>query len=437
MPLVAETDRMAPAPADALASCELLSFVPQYPPLEEILGGAQIRPYELFHAIAAMGGKVRVRELRAASRPPTAERLELEPLVLPRNGLLRESLLYSRMRRAFLDEFRRARANGRRLCLYQQVPGGIMLKGGLLPVHLNPGFFLFPLARRLGVPTWAAMHDLAPDHEFSDLRHRERIAARDPAYPAPRRRHALRVAWLAEKEQRFALRHADFITVVSERMRQELTARYGLPADRIAVFRAGINPALVEGLPPWTPPADGVWRIGTLGSAADADIPSLLEAMRRLPALAGGVRARLLLAGGSAAWIRNAYAGDGTVEIEALPGIRYGDFARFASQVDLWVNPLGDEPYFHLTWPLKIPMNVATGRPVIITDTPEADHSGLRDFLWLAGGSGESLAGAMARIIREPEQARLRAAQGRDFVLERMSWQAITRDLVREFFQVR
>jgi glycosyltransferase involved in cell wall biosynthesis len=434
MPLVAETDRMAPALADALASRELLAFVTHYPPLEEIVGGTQVRPYELFHAMAAMGHPVRVCEIRA-SEPSTvrAENLAVTTLRFPANGLVRETLLLPAMFRVLRREARRARREGKALWLYQQVPSGVFLKGGLLPVFNNPAFFLFPAARKLGLPIWAAVHDLSPDHQMDSLLQEQRFARLNPALPAPREAIYRRMGRYSEREQRFGVRRASFITVVSEQMRRALIERYRIPEERIAVFRSGINPALVTDLPPWSPPADGCWRIGFLGSATDVNLTSLLDALAMLPARIAPARVRLVLSGRGtekAAAQRLAAAG---VEITEVPGIRYKDFARFAALVDLWVNPLGEERYFHMTWPLKVPMNLASGRPLVTTETPEVTSSGVKPFVFPAGTSAESLAEAIAAVIGNSERARERAAAGRRFSLEKLAWPRIIERVARQW----
>ncbi|MEX0822527.1 MAG: glycosyltransferase, partial [Rhodothermales bacterium] len=279
-----------------------LSFVHRYAHFDEIVGGEQVRPYELFNALADMGHDVHVYERHNHDgNARRYGRLRVRPLPLPSDRLVRRILFWPVLYAVFFLELLRARRSGARLCLYQTLPWGAR---DVRRLELFPAYVLFRLAGRVGATTWGALHDLPLDHlEYGrTLEEQQDVEASE---------HDL--ARRAADVQMRQVRHADFVTVVSETMRRAVVARSGVDPDRVAVFRSAVNPRQMETISEWEPPAasgrlhatreaagrpaeatgrpaeaptdrssERPWRIGFLGHAADAHLPLLIDAIERL-----------------------------------------------------------------------------------------------------------------------------------------------------------
>lgn len=157
--------------------------------------------------------------------------LSINQLPLPRLKFLREFFLFPMIFITFIKEVIKARRNAYKLCLYQKIPSGSLLISGCLPLFINPAFLLFPFARKLKLITWASIHDLSSDHEI-------RIAELQKRLSINYAKNILRTAKLNELEQRFALKHASFITVTSHYMRQAVIKRYNINLNKVSIFRA-------------------------------------------------------------------------------------------------------------------------------------------------------------------------------------------------------
>lgn len=403
-----------------------LTFQPVFPELDEIIGGAQVRPYELFTNIAEMGYSVHVWKIRGGSRKTHEnDGLKISSLNLPKWKTIAEVKRWIDIFRVFLWEVKQAREEGDKICLYQQVPCGIVFKLGI-PIHINPGFFLFPLARQAGVFTWASMHDLSPDHETYIVRRMSKLDQNNTRL----QKWIIKASKLATWEQHFALKYASFVTVVSEEMRKLVLSRYNVHPERVKLFRSAVDSLLVENIGTWIPPSGGPWTIGYVGSVRDANLYLLKEATSLLRK--GDPSFRLLIGSVTAENISELFRG---IEV-SLQNKKYKDFPEIAKQVDLWVIPYDEEAYLQMAWELKIPMYLSSGRPVIRTWTPEVEHSELKPYLFLTGTTPESIAETIQYVFAHPEEAKTKASSGRQFVLQNMTWGKISYQLLQELEKV-
>jgi hypothetical protein len=400
----------------------VLTFANEFPARDALIGGVSLRPHVLMRELAARGARVHVVVLRGSASRSDLPGVEVTRLRVPAAGPQREIALFPAILTTFLRERRVARASGRRLVLYQMVHPGLVLKWGVVPIHVSPGSLLFPLARRLGVTTWAGMHDLAPDHQQASLRRRRASGLEVPAAEA---RAIERAARFMAFEQHHTLRRADIVTTVSQGMTEAVVARHRVDPAHIVRFDAGVDADIVAGIPPWRPPADRPWRIGYLGSVADADF-SVLEA---------GVAGLLpeepveILLGGAGADVTLAFP----VPVRPHPVVRYVDFGAFAGGIDIWAIPYGDDPYYRtMAAQLKLPMDVASGRPVVVTATAELRRSPLGGFVELAGPGPDGFADALARVMKDPAGAQRRAVAGREYVLRELTWSATVERLLAD-----
>lgn len=390
----------------------LIAFVADFPEIGEIQGGEAVRPFELFRwaGDAGIEGSVWcMRPTRPRHRDLGSVRIRTIPL--PGHGPLRRLLLGRAIRRTLRAEAARAHRANRRPVLYQRVPGGVVLKWGVLPVRSEPAWKQFRLARRLGVATWASIQDISPDQERSIVRRKQLRGV-----AAARVQLA---GTLNTRAQRRALRSADLVTVVSEGMRKVVEHRYPARGE-VRILWAGVHGPTFESLTMGSPPVHGsTLRVGYLGASSDADVSMLVAA---IASLAAGEKVELVIAGARAGGSWQGDAARRGVDVRFLGQARYADFAAVTAEVDAWVVPHGREPYFELAWPLKLPMYMASGLPVVITRTAEVERSPLRDLLYVVEPSAEGVAGGLRTILEDREAAARRAQEARAAILEEYTW---------------
>lgn len=412
----------SPGTARAPTTWEFHTVLPRFVSLDELVGGPEIRPYELFTHAAMLGHRVHVWETDnpGFGRRSIQERLVAESLVPGRSVRSQPGLLRHLMRR--LSERRHVTGEeaGHRFCFYQPFPSGAVLKRGFLPVLVNPSILFIPIARRWGWMSWAALHDLPPEHGSSMLRRNPHFANRKEVWFAN---------LVGRVQQRLLFGSCTFVSAVSEEMRSLVIHRYGLDEGQVRVFPSAVNPRLVKGLRPWHPPQHKEpWTIGYVGSPLDVSLRLLFSSLAHLPR--GTVR--LLLGGiGMDAAVRRIGAGD--LEVRVIDGIRYARFEEVARQTDLWVLPYEDPYYREVTWELKVPLLVASGRPVIRTGGSVVRSSGLAPFLVETGPTPQEIAATVLHVIRNPDGAAERAVLGRDHVLRHLTWRTVVTRLLSLF----
>lgn len=217
---------------------------------------------------------------------------------------------------------------------------------------------------------------------------------------------------------------ADRIVAVSEAVRAALEAQGADPA-RIRVIPGGVDLRAYEGLP--APAAGVVGALGRLEREKGFDL--LLQAMAQLQG-----EARLLLGGDGSQ--REALASQ--AERAGLPVEMTGfvaDVPAFLGRTGLFVLPSRSEGLG-----LVLVEAMAAGRPVVATrvgGVPEVVLHGETGLL-VEPGDVDGLAGAIRRLLEEPELAGRLGAAGRErarqlFSAERMADQtaALYEELIR------
>ena len=396
-----------------------LAFLPRFPPSEEVVGGAQIRPDEIFRRCAERGHRVLIYETETSAGTRRVGELEVRPLPSQRRGVLGLGLRMAAMARVLRAEAKRARAAGERLCYYAMIPSGFVLKAGFLPAPTHPGGLLLPLARALGAVTWAAVHDLSPEHE-------QQLLQRADANARGERRVMERKARLGTAQQRLLLPRAHFLSAVSPAMVDLLQRRCALDPRRLAVFWSGVAPKLVEEIPPWIPPAPGEpWRVGYLGSPHDVSYSLLARSLAAL-----GREDLVLRLGGVDASRHAARARAAYARVEVVDGICYQDYASFAREIDLWALPFDDSYCLEITWQLKVPLALASGRPLARSDGPIVATSDLARYMHLGGSTPKTFAPALQAVLDDPPAAASRARAAREDVLRRYRWDVLIDQLL-------
>lgn len=198
----------------------------------------------------------------------------------------------------------------------------------------------------------------------------------------------------------------------------------------MGIFPSGIDLRVLSGLDEdHQPPSEtDPWTIGYVGSAADLSLSLLLESLSRIDP----TRVRLKAAGiGVAEALGRKHALP--FEVRTEDHVRFADFGRFARDVDLWVLAYDDPYYLAITWELKAPLYLASGRPVIRSAGRSLDASGLSEHFLATGSDPASVAHAIQQVVDDPGPAYARASQARQHVLERQTWDQIAARLFADF----
>lgn len=230
---------------------------------------------------------------------------------------------------------------------------------------------------------------------------------------------------LGRRVLQWTMREADALAVVSEDMRR-LAIELGMPAARVVVASMGVDTAAFSP-PPTGTPRQGLLFVGRL--AEKKGVTYLLDAFARLqprhPGLAldivgdGPLRAGLE-AQAQALGIAGAVRFRGARPPAEVPG--------FFRQAALFVMPSvvaasGDQEGLGLVAAEAL----ASGCPVVAHDLPA-----VRDLV-LDGRTGRmvppkdtaALADAIDTLLAQPEQAATLAADGRRYILDNYSWEAV------------
>ncbi len=417
-----ERDVMAnPESSSAGRTCSqwaFITFEPEFWGLNEIRGGGgAIRPYELFTTLSRLGAECYVFETER-NNPRVVEGVKVSSTLSNLPKVIDEVWKRIRTIHLFKELCRELTQRGRKICLWQKFPTVTYWKGGLIPVPARP-FYLIPIAKQLGIYTWSSIHDLFPFYEkcITERMLKNKLKT-GPSWKT-------RVSQYCEWRSLKIGMKADFVTTVSEEMRR--AGFEGFARRGNALFRSGVRPALVEHLPTWPFP-HSVWTIGYVGSYLDGALDVLVDAVLALRR--SGKNVKLLVGTQQPDNLRSLVAQLG--DDVQLQTVNYNDFSEIAKHVDLWVVPYDSDPYLHMTWQLKVPMYISSGRPVVMTRTPEVEHSGLDPYLFLTGTTSESMAETIGYVMSNPGAAKRKAEAGRAFVLREMTWEKIIKDLISE-----
>lgn len=271
----------------------------------------------------------------------------------------------------------------------------------------SPTFFsifsAWVLARRFRVPLVVEVRDLWPGIfvELGVLTNRQ-------------------IIWLLERLELAAYRAAAAVVVVSDGFKDDLVGR-GVPAGKVEVITNGVD--LDHFLPRSADPAVRrrlgagpgqplVVYIGAHGISQGLEI--VLDAARAL-----GPKVAVALVGEGARKPALLAAAHDLDQVHFFDGVPRDEVSDILAAADILVVPLRDVPLFETFIPSKMFEFLAVERPVIGAVRGEA-----ADILARAGAvvvppeDGDALAGAIERLIDDPQGAADRAAVGRAFVTE-------------------
>ena len=230
----------------------------------------------------------------------------------------------------------------------------------------------------------------------------------------------------------WALRRADAVTTIGDRLQDDIVSR-GILADKVTVvpnavdvdaFCAGVpDPALTLQLG-----LDGAQVLGFIGSfGANEGLAMLLRALQGLLARGENVRALLVGDGCQEAELKRFAAELGIENRVVFTGrIPHYDVQRYYDLIDVIVYPRLSTRLTELVTPLKLLEAMAQGRVVIASDVGghrELIRHGDTGMLFKAGDP-EALVSALLALLREPARWPGLKAAARSFVETERTWKA-------------
>lgn len=230
-----------------------------------------------------------------------------------------------------------------------------------------------------------------------------------------------------------AMLAADAVVTLSDTMRDDIVAR-GVPAERISIVPNGVD---VDAFTPR--PADPALRerygLGDrflLGYISNLDHPregqeTLIEATALLAAAGRDVACLIVGEGRRRAELESIAQGSGAADRIVFTGaVPHGEVAAMYALLDAFVVPRRDERAARLVTPLKPFEAMAMARPLIVADLPaltEVAPEGERSLAYPAEDA-RALAGAVERLIDDPDLAARLGEAGRAWVARERTWAA-------------
>lgn len=296
-------------------------------------------------------------------------------------------------------------------------PSGVTWRFRIVPIVDDAGWLMLRVCRLLRIPAIASVHDVSPEHEVQNLS--RRIAAGQTDRTSELARSMRRTARANAALQKYALPRSSIVLVTSTQHAEMLQRRIlRLQPHRICLVPPGVRPDLVIDIPPRERrPQECV--IGIPGSMFDSDVPRVEAALALLPESMEFV----VRFGGRGAEISTGFSVPPNVRIEPVPQLMYAEFAMYAQEIDVFVLIWGFDPYFATTSPLRIPMCIASGRPVVSTPLPELAPAGFAPLVRLTSPEPIEIANAIAHAAND-EASEQQAQRARSTVLASSSWDA-------------
>ena len=390
-------------------------FLSDFPPGDEVVGGEQVRPHEFVRYWAASGRTGEVWCVRTRRRRRSNDgRVKIRSLRL--RGVACEFVMLPFAAFVILRavwHWKRG-AQGRPVLVHR--PGGVHWIHGL-PILGDIGIALIPLCRLTGVVCIASVHDVSPEHELNALRRRidQGVIEQNSSAATRLVRTARGNAFL----QRLGVT-GSHLTLATSMQHTEMLCRRSrrISREKFVLVPPGVRPSMFL-----TRVAKrdrtATWTLGVPGSLFDSDLATLEATIAALPTSHDfcvhffGRDAELALR-----WRVPAH-----VVVRASPMTRYEHFANIANDVDAWLLVWGSDPYFATTSPLRVPMCIASGKPVISTELREFVPAGLQDLLVVVPPDPGVIANAVERVANDPDALKSASANAH-LVLENLSWDA-------------
>jgi len=226
----------------------------------------------------------------------------------------------------------------------------------------------------------------------------------------------------------YARAHFDGVTTITEPLRDEITAKFSIPAEAMAVWTSGVD---VEHFRPRD--ASELRRRLDLEAKFIAfyhgnvqqnrGVAELVEAMdllRDLPDV------YLLVVGGGHEWatLERIKQEKRLERVILQPGVPYRDMPEWIAVADLCVVPLPDHPWWRVSSPLKLMEYLAMGKPVLLTEMPahRAVIPSNEDAFYVLRCHPQDFAEGLRRALRERQRFAEMGLRGRNRALSELTW---------------
>ncbi len=285
----------------------------------------------------------------------------------------------------------------------------------LVQVHTIPDFLVFaalPL-KLAGVPVVLDLHEAMP--EF--FRSRFPGAANGVT------------TWLLEAQEVLSLRFADAVITVNEPLAERFRSR-GVPGSRITVVANSPSPELFDrgAHPQRAFLEDGTLRLVYAGALTpNYELDVVLDSLARIAAGRPGLPLHLDLygRGDSEPALRAQAAALGLEGVVSFHGrIPLEDVASAIARSDVGVAPTRRNMQTELSLPTKILEYAVMGKPVVASDLATVVRTfGPDTLVTYRAGDPADLAGAIMRLLDEPNETTSRAARSMAVAAE-LSWES-------------
>jgi glycosyltransferase involved in cell wall biosynthesis len=221
---------------------------------------------------------------------------------------------------------------------------------------------------------------------------------------------------------RYAARHFDGITYITDEMRQYCTDKYSLRPHESTIWTSGVNPDIFSP----SRAASGSEGLTILYHGAVARRRNIDSIIRAMPLLAD-IDARLVLLGD----------GDGLQSLEQLversglgkqvsfeKPVAYEEVPNWINRHDIGILPFKDWDGWNVSSPIKLFEYLACGKPVIVTNIP-AHCNVLQDSpfaFWANQGSPEDIAQAIRHAYKKRKDFVSLGSEARKLALAKHTW---------------
>ena len=252
----------------------------------------------------------------------------------------------------------------------------------------------------------------------------------------------MRAGWvlkLAEKLESWLYQRADYITVVTESVRQILIKNKSVPANKVLLLPNGVDIQLFK---PQT--VDEVWR-ASLGLPHDQ--PLLLyagthgyahgmEVILQAAQLLKSTNVLFLLVGGGS----DKHRIQQLSEQMQLHNVRFWSsqppefIARLYSLSMAGISTFRDSPWLACTRAAKTLPILACGKPVLLCGAGEGAQliTAANAGIVISPGDYRGLAQAIQQLLNNPTYAKQLGDQGRDYAEKHLQWSIVVADWLRQ-----
>lgn len=245
----------------------------------------------------------------------------------------------------------------------------------------------------------------------------------------------------AEALEAWTYRQYDYVTAVTDGIRDDLITRHHVPAEKVLFLPNGVDTALFRSDRPEA--ADVAAQYGFAGKkvflyAGTVGYAQGLDTVLSAAALLSGRDDVLFLIVGDGPEkpaLAARAAREGLTSVRFLDPVPLHTVASLFAASYAGLVVLRDVPLFEGARPSKLLPTMASGLPVVYSGAGEGAR------LVTEGGVGraappedpQALARIVAELLDDPDAARGLGAQGRAFVEQRFSWKTLVRDWMAPF----